>query len=810
MTKEDFTSEVPVKKWSSNDIEKETLDYAEKHFDAVKLAPVKDLVEIEEKNRKDINNLKNSTDELLSQYPLLKEWFDKRSVWWIETITSLNTYEIFLKNNENDILKLLDVWLTAEKLDEMFAKWNSERLMKLKNWLTYQNIKILSLNYQKKFLWKWDIVGQDQFINKISELAKDKDGVKNAMDLFSSCSLTEIVWELILKEDFRDPKALEQIQYLAWCFVFDDEPFQILVDGKWWPQTWAFFDSLKKNPEFVNSTNWKLYLQKINLIMKWRKTFEWRRGLKQFRRVSDVSKNMQEYAKNPAKYWKNQSVLSRHFEWVSFDSSRSSSSTETISKVESDFINSNRNWKLDWQLGDLFNPEWKSEEDVKIVIERLKSLLPKDILKEHLSNFLKNEKVRNDFSKIFNLPSTVLDDPILIDVIVNDSTWNEKFEKVRIWITSWMRRTAGEKLKSFSGDLQNYIREQCGVSALSVKTKFLEWIFWKGSSIEPVERDVSLKLDDPNYPVYFKDKNCPSTIYEYRPNTGEIYAEDYYNSQGWVLSFWKGGKKNEKPIYIMKSNYSDFIQNISVLNLLPKWRCDSMESLKDFIWENIDSHMSYTADYSATETLKQDNEVKRLKNWIIDTMINIFWLNESGTGLWLELKEDEDWPYYSLMLKLINSVNGASRENLSLLNWFLSELNKNLSDIDNNIENVANPLIKFVLKEYKLLKSCWNDKVKSSDKSQEWRKKDLILWVLMDSLYEEGLWINFEKVKILLEWTNNKKYQELYSSILTEYNSREKDIDVAAVVWEARKEQASLATDVATDAEYLGRVEYVA
>jgi hypothetical protein len=47
-----------------------------------------------------------------------------------------------------------------------------------------------------------------------------------------------------------------------------------------------------------------------------------------------------------------------------------------------------------------------------------------------------------------------------------------------------------------------------------------------------VERDVNLKLDDPNYPVYFKDKNCPSTIYEYRPNTGEIYAEDYYNSQG--------------------------------------------------------------------------------------------------------------------------------------------------------------------------------------------------------------------------------------------------------------------------------------
>jgi hypothetical protein len=39
-----------------------------------------------------------------------------------------------------------------------------------------------------------------------------------------------------------------------------------------------------------------------------------------------------------------------------------------------------------------------------------------------------------------------------------------------------------------------------------------------------------------------------------------------------------------------------------------------MESLKKLISQNIDSRMNYTAGYSATETLKQDNEVKRLKN----------------------------------------------------------------------------------------------------------------------------------------------------------------------------------------------------
>jgi hypothetical protein len=37
-----------------------------------------------------------------------------------------------------------------------------------------------------------------------------------------------------------------------------------------------------------------------------------------------------------------------------------------------------------------------------------------------------------------------------------------------------MWASVGEDLTSLSVDIQSYIREQCGLSALSVKTKFLE------------------------------------------------------------------------------------------------------------------------------------------------------------------------------------------------------------------------------------------------------------------------------------------------------------------------------------------------
>jgi hypothetical protein len=219
--------------------------------------------------------------------------------------------------------------------------------------------------------------------------------------------------------------------------------------------------------------------------------------------------------------------------------------------------------------------------------------------------------------------------------------------------------------------------------------------------------------------------------------------------------------------------------------------------------------MNYTAGYSATETLKQDNEVKRLKNWIVDTMVNLLWLKEfSGVDSWFELKK-EDEPYYSLMLKVMNSIEWASRDELNTLNWFLSDLMNKLSNVDGmDTKKEPNPLIWFVFSKYKLLRPYWNDRIKTKDQSQEWRKKDFSLWVLMDALYSEDTWNVFEKIKILSEWISNSKYQDIYSLILTEYNNKEKDIEEAVVVWETRKEQARLAEDVKNERDLISRVDY--
>jgi len=53
-------------------------------------------------------------------------------------------------------------------------------------------------------------------------------------------------------------------------------------------------------------------------------------------------------------------------------------------------------------------------------MQRLRSLMPKDELKQYLADFLKNEKVRKEFSDFFKKPASVLDDPILVDPIISD------------------------------------------------------------------------------------------------------------------------------------------------------------------------------------------------------------------------------------------------------------------------------------------------------------------------------------------------------------------------------------------------------
>jgi hypothetical protein len=46
--------------------------------------------------------------------------------------------------------------------------------------------------------------------------------------------------------------------------------------------------------------------------------------------------------------------------------------------------------------------------------------MPKEDLRKYLTKFLKNEKVRKEFSLLFKLPPTTLDDPNLVGTLLND------------------------------------------------------------------------------------------------------------------------------------------------------------------------------------------------------------------------------------------------------------------------------------------------------------------------------------------------------------------------------------------------------
>jgi hypothetical protein len=64
----------------------------------------------------------------------------------------------------------------------------------------------------------------------------------------------------------------------------------------------------------------------------------------------------------------------------------------------------------------------------------------------------------------------------------------------------------------------------------------------------------------------------------------------------------------------MKANFSDFMKNISVLDLLPKERSETRIALKDAIAKNIESHMNYTVESDESANMKSKNDLMRLKN----------------------------------------------------------------------------------------------------------------------------------------------------------------------------------------------------
>ncbi len=773
---------------------------------------ITDKVEIDTKKVEEIKDEKSKVDELLNKNSNLKEWFNKYSSNWINTIGKSNTYEIFLSEkfssmHENEIKNL-----TESDFKAMYEEWNKARLEKLRKWLTLSNLEKFSLHYQKLFLWNWTDEDNKKYLKKLDAAFKDKDSYEGAIDLFYDYSLKEIVWELILKEDFRilekwaKSDDLKKIQLLAGLFVQEDKPFEISVDGLWWPQTWTFFDMLLQDQDFLNSTNWKVYEEKIRRILQWRKDFKGRHT-NLYRSMSDTSRRMEEYINNPIKYWKEQSVLSRHFVWVEA-SKTPYPSIDEMSDADKDFISWNRSQALDSNLSELFDVRWKSRDQAREIMQRLRSLMPKDELKQYLADFLKNEKVRKEFSEFFKKPASVLDDPILVDTIISDRWWQEWTQDIRKWITSWMWASVWSWIISLSIDLQSYIRRQCGLSALSVRWKFLESVFWEWTSFEPVDREVKIDPSAPEYPVYFRDKNNPSTIYEYRPNTWDIMAEKYYSKAGWKLSFWKW-RLGEAPmqIHTMKAKFSDFMQNISVADLLPKERVESRSDLKDVIWRNIENRMNYTVPVEEWDTMRKKNSLMHLKNGTVDSALKMIGLLDSNNGGWISLSEEENGPYYYFMKRLIDNVEGASENELKALNTFMSNLSDKVMHADTlDVKSINNPLMRFIVSEQRWLKSYWEDRVRARSKEVEWKKKDLLLWTVLESIFD-GDKVNYDKLGILNSWVFDTKFMNLASSIESRYNEVAKENEIAVTSQLIGWELQALRQDVAIWEEFSSRIE---
>ena len=767
-------------------------------------------VDFETKKIEKIKDKKSQVEELLWKYPALKAWVDKISANWSLTIGKNSIYENFVFDKvvsmeENEIKDLKDTDLSS-----MFESWNAERLANLRKNLTLDNLQKFSLHHQKSLLWNWNKSKNEKFLKEFKNETKDEDSYENAVDFFYNYSLEEIVWEVLMQEDFKKDKngvsvGFEKMQWIASLYVNENHSFEILHDWRWWKQTRSFFRMLLNNKQFMNSPNWALYREKIRLLF--RQNRAWAEDMSLYDSMSNVQKRMDEYVTNPIKYWKEQSVLSRHFVWVE-ESKTPYPSVDKMSDSDKDFISWNRSESLDSDLSELFDMRWKTPEQRREIMERLMSLMPKEELRQHLTEFLKKENIRKEFSELFKKPASVLDDPLLVETIINDRWWQEKFSDIRKWITSWMWASIWTGITSLSIDIQSYIRKQCGLSALSVRGKFLESVFWEGTSFETVDREIKVDPSSAEYPIYFRDKNNPSTVYEYRPNTWDILAEKYYSSVGWNLSFWKW-KQVEAPmsIHTMKAKFSDFMQNIPVADLLPKDRVESRSDLKDVIWKNIEAHMNYSVPAEEGETMKKTNKLMNLKNGTIDSALKLFGLLDSNNGSWISLSKEEDGPYYRVMKKLVDNVENASEWELNLLNTFMEDLADKVQNAEHlEIKSITNPIVRFVVAEYKGLKAYWEDKVKAWSKEEEWKKKDVLLWIVMESVFDWDK-LNFDKLRILNDWVKDYKFRELALSIETKYNWVAEQNEIAVAGQMFGSELHALSQDITVWEEFGSRLE---
>ena len=722
------------------------------------------------------NSIKVEWEDEIKKLDFLKNWILKKRESSEYSISWANMIDVYFYSdrwggrwNFSYVLDELlpdakDVTELENLLNQDVESWHKKRKKSISTNIKYfheSNLAYLSIIEQVLRWWGASSVNQDFY-----EMVKDANIVFSENDIITvkesvywDCSYSEILWELVMSWDWKDGNVLKKLQLFMWIFSNSENCFKMKYDWKrdddgyvYW-----FLSMLKDDEKFKSGIGSNEYIAHIDKILKINEKHKWNFWNKLFKeRYITYSSFVEEkivYWSNPTAYRRSKERWHRDFVWVNGNKS----AYPTISsdtQIERSFISNsaNQSSNLNWEIAKWLDMSWKTLEQQKDVEERLMHLIPKDKIYGVVNELLSNPDIRRNFVEKLNMPEDLLDDEMLFDRILNYETWDQQFETIKerffwnLWENKW------DIIINFAGELSDFLKEQIGVSALNVRKDFLENIFW--FSISPVE--LPWQKDDV---FYFKDQYHPETLYEYRPKTWEIFAQESISLKDWEIFFNWGQTDQKRLIYTLKK-YSEYLDWVDVFWVLPMWweRPDSFESLQDEISRNIQRYMHVDVWFTEIEWIHERNDSERMKNEIVNNAREILWITQD------QLTESQDGPYYELLLAVINTVQNISRDSLAEVRFFFDQFSEIIYSINNwlsiNESSLNNPLLKFIVEKTKNLENRGNNLILDAKTKKNWKEKDLAFWsILRELMYTDVDWkekLNVSSIVILngaSEWS---------------------------------------------------------
>ena len=715
-------------------------------------------------------------------------------------------------------------WFTREILEDKFNLWRINRFNGLKNdietwqpWLKNSFKIFVWTNHFLKVNGITDPEEREKWIKNFEERLVRKNEAEREYSTFSQSRLDTVYRQLenytlqdltaaiILTSENSDARYLNNLMSL---FISAKTLFKVDLWSDWdCESTSAFLLKLRDYPDFFkNIPNAQEVYDKLDQLIAEHPVSVNESGPKvEFLDFKEVEKQIVWYYKDPVAYRRSQERWHRDFVWVRRDRSvYPSISSET--PIERSFISNsaNQSSKLNWEIAKWLDMSWKTLDQQREIEERLMHLIPKDKIHVVVNDLLSNPVIRRNFVEELNMSEEMLDDEVLFDRIVNYETWDQQFETIKERFFWKLRDNKWDVIVGFAWELSDFLKEQIGVSALNVRKDFLEDIFW--FSITPVE--LPWQKDDV---FYFRDQYHPETVYEYRPKTWEIFAQESISLKDGEIFFNWGQTDQKRLIYTLKK-YSEYLDWVDVLGILPIWwdRPDSFESLQDKVSRNIQRYMRVDIWFTEVEWIHERNDSERMKNEIVDRAREILWITQD------QLTESQDGPYYELLLSVINSVQDISRENLSEVRFFFEQFSEIMYDIRNGVSVneglIKNPLLKFVVEKTKNLENNGQNFVLDVKTKKNWREVDLAFWsILRELMYIDVDWkekLSIGSIAFLnnaREWSPwhekfvqdiTKRYEELSHPMLALRNQELSSLDEwrdNAVQWVIRETWSEVA-----------------